>query len=107
MSHRNAAAHRRREAIKPHWLGKTLAGGVAGLGLSIALLGLFAWLGPDGIQPGDKVQVVMWLVPAVWMGIFSLSYLFRSGWHAWAWLGGANLLAYSALLTLQHTGGML
>lgn len=92
---------RRHTPVRPDWISKTLAGGVAGLTLAVALLGLFAWLGPGGIDAPDKVQVVMWLVPPLWMTIFSLTYLFRSGLQAWACLGGGNLLAYAALILAQ------
>lgn len=102
MKARTAASRSRRYSIIPHWISKTLAGGLAGLSLPFALLGIATWLSPEGVQPGDKTQVVMWLVPPVWMFIFSLSYLFRSGWHAWGWLGGANLLAYAALFAIQQ-----
>lgn len=94
-----------RAAIRPDWFSKSLAGGVGGLTLAIALLGLFAWLGPGGIDAPDKVQVVMWLVPPVWMTLFSLTYLFRSGRQAWSWLLGANLLAFAALSAARHLLG--
>lgn len=99
------AARPRKTPISPDWISKTLAGGLAGLSLAIALLGLFAWLGPDGTSAPDKTQVIMWLVPPLWMSIFSLTYLFRSGWRAWIWLGSANLLAYTALSIVQHLAG--
>lgn len=100
-----SGAMRGSDRISPDWLGKSLAGGVGGLTLAIALLGLFAWLGPGGIDAPDKVQVVMWLVPPLWLTLFSLSYLFRSSRRAWAWLGSANLLAYAALFATQHLLG--
>lgn len=105
MTTGSRAATPRRTPISTDWVSKTLAGGLAGLSLSIALLGLFAWLGPDGTSAPDKTQVIMWLVPPLWMTIFSLTYLFRSGWRAWTWLGSANLLAYAALSLVQHLAG--
>ena len=102
MTTDSRAARPRKMSIRPDWISKTLAGGLAGLSLSIALLGLVAWLGPDGTSAPDKTQVIMWLIPPLWMTIFSLTYLFRSGLRAWLWLGSANLLAYSALSLVQH-----
>ena len=46
-----------------HWFGKTCAGVVLGFGLALATSGLFAWLGPGGIDGGGgKIQFVMWWV---------------------------------------------
>ncbi|MFP1678672.1 hypothetical protein ACLD02_08225 [Alloalcanivorax sp. C16-2] len=87
--------------IRPDWWSKTLAGGVLGFTLGVALSGLFAWLGPGGIEAANKVQVVMWLVPVPWMAAFSLVYLFPSGVRAWLWLGAANLLAFGALVVAR------
>src|SRR5690606_1635992 len=70
MKARTAASRSCRGSITPHWISKTLAGGLAGLSLAFALLGITTWLSPEGVQPGDKAQVVMWLVPPVWMLIF-------------------------------------
>ncbi|MCH2556848.1 MAG: hypothetical protein MK005_06045 [Alcanivorax sp.] len=88
--------------IQPHWWSKTLAGGVLGFSLAIALSGLFAWLGPGGIGAPDKVQFNMWLVPFIWMTVFSLVYLFRTGIRAWLWLGAANGLAFLALMLARR-----
>lgn len=99
------ANRRRRQSIHPDWISKTLAGGVGGLALALALLGIFTWLSEGGIQPGDKVQVVMWLVPPVWLGFFSCAYLFPSGRQACFWIGVANLLGYTALFSLQRLAG--
>lgn len=86
-----------RPPFHPDWISKTLAGGLAGLSLAFALVGLFAWFGPGGIAAHGKVQFNMWMVPVIWMGIFCPVYLFRSGARAWLWLGGANVLAFTAL----------
>jgi len=81
-----------------HWFGKTMAGAVLGFGLALALSGLFAWLGPDGIAGGGgKVQFTMWLMAPVWALVLSFVYLFRDSLRAWLWLGAANVLAFGAL----------
>lgn len=81
-----------------HWFGKTMAGAVLGFGLALALSGLFAWLGPDGIAGGGgKVQFNMWLMAPVWALVLSFVYLFRDSLRAWLWLGAANVLAFAAL----------
>ena len=49
-------------------------------------------------------QLAMWLVPLVWLGTLSLVYFFASGWRAWAWLTGANVLALG-LWWLARQGG--
>tara|TARA_R110001606_G_scaffold81510_2_gene187434 strand:+ start:431 stop:736 length:306 start_codon:yes stop_codon:yes gene_type:complete len=87
----------RHAPIRPDWISKTLAGGVLGLTLAVALSGLFAWLGPGGISAANKDQLNMWLVPVIWLVPLSTVYLFRSGLRAWLWLGAANLIAGGAL----------
>lgn len=79
------------------WWGKTLAGALLGYTLALAVAGLFAWIGPGGIGAPQKTQFVMWLIAPLWMAIFSLVYLARSGARALRWLGGANLFAYALL----------
>lgn len=87
--------------IVSHWWSKTFIGCVLGFTLALALMGLFAWLGPGGIAPGTKTQFNMWMIPPIWMVIFSTVYLFRTRWHALAWIGGANLVAYAALFYVR------
>lgn len=85
-----------------HWFGKTCAGVVLGFGLALALSGLFAWLGPDGIHAGGgKNQFNMWLMAPIWATVLSFVYLFRNSLRAWLWLGAANVLAF-ALLALAR-----
>ncbi|QNN46938.1 hypothetical protein H9L17_01845 [Thermomonas brevis] len=85
-----------------HWFGKTLAGTVLGFGLALALSGLFAWLGPDGIDGGGgKVQFNMWLIAPLWAGVLSLVYLFRTPLRAWLWLGAANASAFGLLWAVR------
>lgn len=81
-----------------HWLGKGLAGVVPGFGLALALSGLFAWLGPGGIDAGSgKIQVAMWLIAPVWCGVLAGVFLFRDSRRAWLWLVAANVLAFGLL----------
>ncbi|GAB3449385.1 hypothetical protein [Insolitispirillum peregrinum] len=81
-------------AIKAHWWAKTLAGVICGFALALALATLFHQLTPGG--PG-KLMLLMWLISPLWLTMASLVYLFRDGWRAWGWLGGASVLAYGAV----------
>jgi hypothetical protein len=85
-----------------HWFAKGLAGLVLGLAIAIGVSGLLAWAGPGGIAAPGKYMVVMWAVIPVWMLVLTFCFLFRSGWRAWAWLGGAALLLHAALLACRH-----
>jgi hypothetical protein len=81
-----------------HWFGKTCAGVVLGFGLALATSGLFAWLGPDGIDGGGgKIQFVMWWIAPVWCAVLASVFLFRDSLRAWVWLGAANALAFALL----------
>ncbi|WP_317203439.1 hypothetical protein [Janthinobacterium sp.] len=91
---------KQRIPIRADWWSKTLAGAVLGWTLALALSGLFAWLGPGGIAAPQKYQFIMWLIAPLWMIIFSLVYLFRTGLRAVFWLAAANLLAYALLFIL-------
>lgn len=93
-------------SIQPHWISKTLAGGLLGATLALALAGLFAWWGPGGINAPDKVQLTMWITAPIWLCVFSASYLFRTGYRAWCWLLLANALAYAALYLARQTGSV-
>ncbi|MBK3733442.1 hypothetical protein FBZ83_103113 [Azospirillum brasilense] len=87
--------------IRADWWSKSVAGVVLGFALAIALSGLFAWIGPGGPAAVNKLQFVMWLVVPIWLGVVSLCFLFRSGRQAWLWLGGATVLAHTALLAAR------
>ncbi|MCH1919591.1 hypothetical protein L9G15_09120 [Shewanella sp. A3A] len=90
-----------KEKIRPDWISKTAIGLVLGFALALALVGLFAWFGPGGIEARDKYQFNMWLVAPIWLSVVSLVYLFHSAARALLWLGGANLLAWALLLLLR------
>jgi len=87
----------RPKIASPDWFSKTLAGTLLGFTLAIGCAGLFNWLAAD-MPLGVRGQLAMWLTAPVWMGVLSGVYFFRSGKRAWAWLGGANLLAFGFLL---------
>jgi hypothetical protein len=76
---------------------KSLAGVVLGFALAVALAGLVAHLGPEGLEGRNKYQLVMWMVAPIWLGALGFVFLFRSGLQAWVWLGGASLLAHGGL----------
>lgn len=81
--------------IQRDWLSKTLAGVLLGCMLAIGGSGLLDGLLSD-LALGTRGQLIMWSVAPLWMGVFSGVYFFRSGMHAWAWLGAANLLVFAA-----------
>ncbi|SOE64464.1 hypothetical protein SAMN05414139_02507 [Burkholderia sp. D7] len=91
-----------RNTLSRDWLSKTLAGVAGGFGLGIAASGLLACLTPGALDVQNKFQVAMWLVPPVWIGVMSVSFVFRSGLRAWAWLGGANLAGFALLALARH-----
>jgi hypothetical protein len=83
--------------IQRDWVAKTLAGTLLGFTLAIGCSALFAWLNQD-MAMSIKVQLTMWIVAPIWLATLSASYLFASGWRAWLWLGGLNLLVFSTLI---------
>lgn len=85
-----------------HWLAKGLAGLILGLVIAIGLSGLLARAGPGGTDAPGKYVVTMWAVVPVWMLVLTFCFLFRNGWRAWAWLGGAAFLVHAALLACRH-----
>lgn len=86
-------AQRRKPApIRPDWVSKTLAGLLLGLSLALICSGLLATL-LTGMPLPVSGQLLMWLVPPIWLGVWSGVYFFASGWRAWVWLSGVNLLA--------------
>lgn len=87
--------------IQPQWWRKTLIGLLLCLSLAYALVALFAWYGPGGIQAPVKVQLNMWLLAPLWLTFFSLSYLFTSWRTAAIKLGLANLLCWGLFFTLR------
>lgn len=82
------------DKIQRDWFSKTLAGTILGLTLALYASGLFLQLA-SGILPSVKVQLAMWLVAPIWLGVLSATYLFRNGTLAWSWLVVANLLVFN------------
>lgn len=87
--------------IQEDWISKSLAGFFLGLALAFIASSLFALVGPGGLEAPNKVQFNMWMVPPVWLVIFSLVYMFPSGARAWLWLGGFTLAGALALTILR------
>ena len=87
------------------WWSKSLAGIVAGFTLAVAMAGLLAWAGPGGVDAINKTQLVMWTIAPLWLTAMSLVFLFPSGVHAWAWLGGANVLAWIGVALARAVAG--
>lgn len=91
--------------MNAHWWSKSLAGIVGGFALAVGLAGLLAWGGPGGVAAINKTQMVMWSIAPLWLTALSLVFLFPSGIHAWAWLGGANVLVWSAMAATRALAG--
>lgn len=84
------------------WWGKASAGVILGLGLALSLVGLYAYLGPGGIDaPGGRYSLMRYLEVIVWIAVLGLCFLFRSGRAAWVWLGAANLITFAALFACR------
>lgn len=76
-----------------------LAAALLGLPLTTAIIGLLA-LG----WPGDQtVTTLPWIMMAfpVWVTVMTLAFVFRSGLHAWVWLGSATVLGFVLLYGLK------
>lgn len=92
------------EKVQSDWLGKSLAGIILGLALSFGLVGLFAWLGSDGLtqtisveKQSWRTQFNMWMVSPIWLLILSFVFMFKNYKQAVLWLGGANIVVYVLL----------
>lgn len=87
-------------AIRRDWLAKTLAGLLLGLVLALAASGLFVHFA-SGIASSVRVQLSMWLVMPVWLGVLGGSYFFHSGARAWLWLGAAAIILVGGLAAVR------
>lgn len=89
--------------IRRDWWGKASAGAILGFGLGLSLAGLYAYLGPGGIdESGSRYSLMRYFEAIVWIAVFSFCFLFRSGRSAWAWLGAANLVAFAGLFACRY-----
>lgn len=61
-----------------HWWLRTVGGLVLSFFCAIFLVGLITWWAPGGVTHSFKTQMVMWLVPLVWLVPFSLAYVPRN-----------------------------
>ena len=91
------------ERIRPDWWAKTSDCALLGFGLALSLAGLFLYLATGGAvgTPGGHFALLRHLVMFIWIMVFGLCFLFRSGAAAWGWLGAANLLAFAALFACR------
>lgn len=88
--------------VRPDYWAKASAGAILGLGLALSLVGLYAYLGPGGIDaPTGRYSLMRHLEAFVWIMVFGFCFLFRSGRAAWAWLGAANLFFFAALFACR------
>lgn len=76
------------------WWSKSAAGLILGFTFALAINGIFAWLGPNGIELGSSNAINPLIVIAMWSMVFSTCYLFKTGLQAWYWLSTANVIAY-------------
>lgn len=88
------------QKIQPHWWRKTLTGIFLGLTLTYALVGMFAWFGPGGIDAPIKVQFNMWIVSPIWLTILAFTFMFRTAKQAFLTLLTANVLGYGIFFLL-------
>lgn len=88
------------KTISPDWVSKTLAGTLLGFTLAIGCAGLFSSLA-SGMPLSTRGQLAMWMMAPIWMGTLSGVFFFSSGKRAWAWLAGANLLAFGIPLACR------
>lgn len=96
-----ALGEKKRVKTSRDWVSKTLAGISGGFGLGIALSGLFAFMTPGALDEPNKLQIVMWLVPPVWIGVMSAAFAMPDGRRAWLWLAAANAAAFSLLALIR------
>lgn len=89
------------QKIQPHWWLKTFAGTILGLTLAYAIVAIFAWYGPGGIDAPAKVQFNMWMISPIWLLILSFSYLFKTGTKAVIYLAAANIISYGLFFLLR------
>lgn len=83
-------------------LAKSLAAALLGLPLTAGIIGFVVLL-----WPGELTQVTMpWLLMAfpLWIGVMSLAFLAKSGWRAWAWMGGGTVVFFALIHAIRVLG---
>jgi hypothetical protein len=90
--------------MQKDWSSKSLAGGILGLAFAFACSGIYTRL-VTGLPLPVKAQLAMWMIAPIWLSIFALVYLFRSGMRAWICLGGLNLIAWTGVFVLYSSAG--
>lgn len=78
---------------------KSLAAGLLGFPLTIALMGLVALLWPGDLRV-NTLPVLMLVLP-VWIAAMVLPFLFKRGWHAWAWMSAGTVLGFGLIHLLK------
>ncbi|WP_213603091.1 hypothetical protein [Pseudoxanthomonas japonensis] len=81
---------------------KSLAAALLGLPLTVGVIGLIVL-----VWPGELERITLpWLLLAfpLWVGVMSLAFLARSGWRAWAWMGGGTLLCFALIQGAKWMG---
>ncbi len=81
---------------------KSLAAGLLALPFTAAVIGpiTLSW-------PGRLDTIALpWLLMAfpLWIGVMALVFSARSGRRAWAWMGGATVVAYGSLHAFKLLG---
>lgn len=81
---------------------RSLAAALLGLPLTVGIIGLLVLL-----WPGALPRITMpWLLLSfpVWIGVMSLAFLAKTGWRAWAWMGGGTLLCFGLIHAAKLLG---
>ncbi|MBS1093712.1 hypothetical protein [Gluconobacter wancherniae] len=87
-----------------NWFSKALAGSVFGLGLTFAIAGIIGLLiHSDAMPMSASGQLLMWLIPTLWIAILGACFMFRSGLRAWAVLGALNIVLWGVFFTMRAT----
>jgi len=81
---------------------RSLAAALLGLPLTVGIIGLVVLL-----WPGELARITLpWLLLSfpLWIAVMSLAFLAKSGWRAWAWMGGGTLLCFALIHAARLLG---
>jgi hypothetical protein len=81
--------------------GKSTAAFFLGTPLSVLIVGFAALLSRDQVNTTLPWLLLFFLV---WIGVMTSTFLFKSGLHAWLWMGGLTVAGYAALHFLKASG---